>query len=82
MTEFIIEDFQITVNLTVYATWQKGLRGYHEKGGQQIDPDEPAGWEVESVRWGKTDITSELSAIELLWIEKWLAENEPGRIDG
>lgn len=31
------------------ATWGAS-RGYREPGGLQLEPDEPAGWEIDAVR--------------------------------
>jgi hypothetical protein len=45
----LIEDFELIVTLDVDATYHKAIRGYREPGGGQIEPDEPAGWEIDGV---------------------------------
>jgi hypothetical protein len=44
-----VDDFPVTLDLEVDATWHKFRPGFHERGGLKLEPDEPAHWEVNSV---------------------------------
>lgn len=47
-----VEDFDITLNLDVIARWVKGYPGNRD------EPPEPAGYRIERVMCGATDITA------------------------
>ena len=49
MTKLFVDNFELTLQLEVSATFHRFRAGYHERGGGQIDPDEPAHWEIHSV---------------------------------
>ena len=86
-----LEDFELTLQLEVEATWHRGSRGARDgRGGPPLEPDEPAGYEIEAVyatwrtdRHNKTvrvDITSCLSDADIERIQEQIdedAESDP-----
>jgi hypothetical protein len=60
MTKLLVQDFELIVDLDIEATWHKAQRGAREKGGLQLEPDEPAGWEIDGVTCRGTGILSAL----------------------
>lgn len=51
---------EIAVTLAVWGTFHKARKGYAPKGERQIEPDEPAHFEVDTVMMGDVDVTAEL----------------------
>ncbi len=58
------------VDITVEYEAHAAHRGYHEKGGGQIDPDEPAWIEIDSVVETDTGIGLELTEKQLDELEE------------
>ena len=51
-----LEDFELTLQLEVDATWHRGSRGARERGsGVPLEPDEPAGYEIYAIYAAWTD---------------------------
>jgi len=55
-------EYEISIGgreLTVVATYLRAQRGLFERGGGQITPDEPAGYEIESISEGGVELNAE-----------------------
>jgi hypothetical protein len=72
-----IDDWETTLSLEVEATWCKGFRGTIERGGRQLEPDEPAGYEIGRIFMvlgnSRVDITDVLGADEILRINEYIS---------
>ena len=70
-------DFDLTLDLEIEATWRKGYSGARERGsGIQLEPDEPAGWEITSVKWKNIEISDALDEHDLERIAEQLEEGQ------
>jgi hypothetical protein len=63
-------EFLVTIRYTAHPF----RRGYREPGGQQIEPDEPAHIEIESVTEDGTGVEIELTTAQEDEIEQRIAE--------
>ena len=75
-----IDDWESTISLEVEATWCKGFRGTRERGGRQLEPDEPAGYEIGRIFMvlgtNRVDITDFVGSDEIRRINEYLNRNE------
>lgn len=71
------ETYETEVTLAVKVTYRyyPGCSGYREPGGMQLEPDEPASFEIESARLSDgTEISLDLLDLERL--EREIAEGD------
>ena len=76
-----LQDFNLTLDLEIDATWQRGYRGARERSsGIQLEPDEPAGYEIRAIYAvvdGKelpVDITNAISTDDYQRIQEMIDE--------
>jgi hypothetical protein len=74
----LIEDFPLTLSLEIDATYHKFQRGHFEKGGLQIDPDEPAWYEINEVMCNGIDISALFTDENAARLEQMLLDNHDG----
>lgn len=66
---------EVAVTLSVWGTFHKAHKGGHEPGERAYEPDDEAGFEIEAVMWGDTDVTGELGQAGESTIAAYVMEN-------
>ena len=69
-----LEDFALTLQLEVDATWHRGSRGARERGsGVPLEPDEPAGYEIYGIyaTWTYQNKTHRIDITQCIGKHDW-----------